>query len=144
MRFTSHASQSRFVRVLVIVVAMLLLPVAGALTGPRAASAAIAASGDASQPSAAPTVHNVSGAGGGGPHVTIIEDVALDFSAGPWPKDLLNNTGSGFASGQDRNISETLTNTGPLTWTDWHERIVSRTTINFPTTRRGSCSERTR
>jgi len=70
------------------------------------------------------------GGGGGGPaNVTIVEDVALDFSAGPWLKDLVNATGSGFLSGQNRTISETLTNAGTLTWTGWHERVVTRTTV---------------
>ena len=68
--------------------------------------------------------------GGGGPvHVSIVEEVALDFSAGPWLKDLVNSTANGFNSGQNRTISETLTNAGTLTWTGWHERVVTRTTV---------------
>jgi hypothetical protein len=119
----------RFGAAVFVVVGMMVIPFGG-----EAAGAVIGASGDLTQPSAPPSSYPVTGGGGGGggggpANVSIVEDVALDFAAGPWLKDLVNVTAGGFLSGQNRRISELLTNAGALTWTGWHERIVSRTTV---------------
>ncbi|HEY7090717.1 MAG TPA: hypothetical protein VH518_21655 [Tepidisphaeraceae bacterium] len=58
--------------------------------------------------------------------VSISEDVSLDPAAGPWRKNLVNNANS-RSSGEDVAIVETLTNVGNITWTDWHEHVVSTT-----------------
>ncbi|HEX5445053.1 MAG TPA: hypothetical protein VFW87_14540 [Pirellulales bacterium] len=91
----------------------------------------------------------VAASGGGGPITTtsyngnrndpfvIVADVAYDPGAGQWQKELVN-TGSGsmLPSGQPAAIDETLTNVGTVTWTDWHERVVSLTDVgsglNYP------------
>src|SRR5262245_28461212 len=65
----------------------------------------------------------------GGPDigsVPISESVSLDPGAGPWRKNLINNA-IGRSSGEDVAIVETLTNVGNITWTDWHEHVVSTT-----------------
>lgn len=65
----------------------------------------------------------------------ITEDVTYDPSAGRWIKQLVNNPfgGSPIQSGLRVNITETLTNTGSSSWTDWHEEIITDTLINgFP------------
>jgi hypothetical protein len=82
--------------------------------------------------------------GGGGPSTTttyngdrldgftIQEDVAHDSSAGPWHKELVNiGTGPGnmLASGVPAAIDETFNNVGLVAWTDWHERVLSTTTV---------------
>ncbi|MGH7179849.1 MAG: PEP-CTERM sorting domain-containing protein [Tepidisphaeraceae bacterium] len=87
--------------------------------------AAIGASGDTSMPST--TTDHFFGGGG----FNINETVFLDPTAGPWIKNL-HNGGSGHASGQQVQIVELLTNTGNEPWTDWHERVVTRTTISSP------------
>jgi len=105
---------------------------AGALAGmvclmlgapPVLRAATIPASSDTSKPSTLSTYNIASG-------VNITENVALDPNAGPWLKDLVATNGS--ASGVDRNITEVLTNLGGVTWSDWHEQVVTRTTINMP------------
>ena len=54
-------------------------------------------------------------------------DVVYDPSFGPWVKELEN---AGLAaSGEDVLVLEVLTNTGSQTWTDWHEVVVSTTTV---------------
>jgi hypothetical protein len=99
---------------------------------PMARGAVIGASFNEALPSTV-TSYSVFGGGGGGgggggvPDVSIVEDVALDFAAGQWLKDLVNATANGFPSGQNRTISEVLTNAGAFTWTGWNEHVVSRT-----------------
>src|SRR5262249_48036129 len=68
--------------------------------------------------------------GSGGFQVT--ETVALDPAFGPWQKSLVNTGPGGVASGVDLPISELLTNVGTQAWSDWHEQVLSRTTINNP------------
>ena len=94
------------------------------LCGTQAVNAAIGASGDASKPSQ-PTSYPRTGG------FQITENVALDPAFGPWQKSLVN-TGGGVASGTDLPITELLTNIGNQSWSDWHEEVLSRTTINNP------------
>jgi hypothetical protein len=66
---------------------------------------------------------------------SVAANVSYDATAGQWEKDL-TNTGGGISSGQNVAISETLVNSGLLPWTDWHEHVISTTTVdgnpNFP------------
>jgi hypothetical protein len=96
----------------------------------RGAQALVGASGNTSQLGVT-TNHNISGGGGSGTF-SITESVVLDENAGPWTKNLINSSGGGISSGADRTIIETLTNVGATPWLDWHESVVSRTTINNP------------
>jgi hypothetical protein len=98
----------------------------------QVASAAIGASGDASKPSQSTSYNRFGGGGGGGGNFQVVEGVALDPLAGPWQKSLVNNGPGGVASGVDVAITEILTNVGAVPWTDWHENVVSRTTIFAP------------
>jgi hypothetical protein len=109
-----------------------LIRALGALTGivclmlwaPAALRAAtIGASSDTSKPSASTSYMS-------GLTFNITENVAVDPNAGPWHKDLVATTGT--ASGQDRTIMEMLTNLGGIAWSDWHEAVLTRTTINMP------------
>ena len=95
---------------------------------PRNALAAVNASSNPAGPSQ-PTSYNISGGGGSG-SFSVSENVVLDTTAGRWLTSLVNSGGSGIPSGADRTIVETMTNTGAISWTGWHESIVSRTTIN--------------
>jgi hypothetical protein len=61
----------------------------------------------------------------------INEDVALDIASGPWIKELRNGDNP-HSSGQGVPIIETFHNVGNLPWTDWHERIITRTSIQQP------------
>jgi hypothetical protein len=54
----------------------------------------------------------------------IVASLHLDPFAGPWVKSL-TNLGPSLSSGTEVFITETLTNDGPITWTDWHEEIIS-------------------
>jgi hypothetical protein len=101
------------------------------LTQATQAPAAISASGNTAQPSQS-TSYNFSGGGGSG-SFSITETVILDpAAAGPWMTSLVNSTGSGFSSGANRAIVETLTNGGAAPWPGWHEHVASRTTVNQP------------
>ena len=98
----------------------ILLVVACLCTGE--ALAGIGASGEGSNPSTT-TPYNGNQNG-----FEIIADVTYDPSAGPWIKQLVNDLGGGqIQSGMRVNITETLTNTGSLSWTDWHEEILTLT-----------------
>jgi hypothetical protein len=108
-----------FIRAAGVVAGMVCLAIASAPS--RAAT--IGASGDTSMPSAS-TSYN------GGLTFNITENVAVDPNAGPWHKDLVANNGSN--SGQNRTIMEVITNLGGVAWSDWHEQVLSRTTINQP------------
>jgi hypothetical protein len=125
----SVSGRRGFVGVVIVISAAAAAAVMLLAGGGAARGAVIGASGDETQPSAE-TVYPVGGGSGSGgpPNVLIVEDVALDFGAGVWMKDLVNATENGFSSGQNRSIAELLTNAGSLTWTGWHERIVTRTT----------------
>lgn len=96
----------------------------------REALAQVGASGNAGNGSQT-TVHNSMGFGGN-THFEITENVTLDPSAGHWLKELVNVSGQGIASGNNVQLIEVLTNTGTIPWTDWHERVISRTTLNNP------------
>jgi hypothetical protein len=54
----------------------------------------------------------------------IVASLHLDPLAGPWVKSL-TNIGPSLSSGTEVFITETLTNDGPIPWTDWHEEIIS-------------------
>ena len=97
----------------------------------------IGASGNTNAPSIT-TDHDTQGG-----QFQINRDVALSDLAGPWEKLLKNNTASPFFSGQTVMITETLTNTGTVPWTDWHEHVVSRTTLNQPDDSPGFLFDRT-
>jgi hypothetical protein len=84
--------------------------------------ATIGASGDMNMPSTLSTYSL------GTP---INETIAFDPGSGPWLKDLVNG-GSGISSGANVLVSEVLLNGGQALWTDWHEQVVSRTTIDQP------------
>lgn len=90
--------------------------------------AQVGASGNNNQPSET-TSYNLSQ---GGDSFDITEDVVLDPGSGPWLKELVNNSGQGIASGMEKTINETLTNAGTIPWTDWHEEVISLTTIIMP------------
>ncbi len=63
---------------------------------------------------------------GGGFNITA--SLHLDPLAGPWVKSL-TNSGPSIASGTEVFIAETLTNDGSIPWTDWHEEILSISTV---------------
>ncbi|MBC8106073.1 MAG: hypothetical protein H7Z14_05750 [Anaerolineae bacterium] len=94
------------------------------------ALAVVLASGDFSKPSQE-TSHPLVPVGGED-GFQINESVEHDLNFGPWRKRLINTRGSGIPSGNDILIRETLTNIGGTPWTDWHERVISRTTIAQP------------
>jgi hypothetical protein len=96
----------------------------------RAVDGAVSASPNNSQPSQS-TNYILTGSGGSGTF-EVSENVSLDFAAGPWSKSFVNGAGSSIPSGSTPEIDETLTNTGALTWTGWHEAITSRTSISQP------------
>ena len=127
----SFSSVVRRVGVVTVHAAAMMLLAAGGATSAR--GAVIGASFNEALPTTL-TTYPVNGGGGGGgvPNVTIVEDVALDFSSGQWLKDLVNATASGFSSGQNRLISEVLTNVGQFAWTGWNEHVVSRTDTGGP------------
>jgi hypothetical protein len=111
------------------------------LIGAPSARAAIPASGDTSQPSGTPTNHSITGPSGGTgtgvKSVSIVEDVIHSPAAGPWHKNLINNTTGGSPNGQlfsgvPVDITETLTNLGGVAWNQWTEQVVTRTTIANP------------
>src|SRR4051812_24290665 len=93
------------------------------IAAPSLRGATIGASSDTGMPSQITSYSIAAG-------VSITEDVALNPTAGPWLKDLVAANPS--ASGANRNITEVLTNLGGIAWSDWHEQVVSRTTINQP------------
>jgi len=53
----------------------------------------------------------------------ITASLHLDPLAGPWVKSLTNN-GSSLSSGTEVFITETLTNDGPFSWSQWHMQII--------------------
>jgi hypothetical protein len=58
--------------------------------------------------------------------------VEFDPNSGPWVKQLTNEpSGSPIASGRRVTITETLQNFGTVSWTDWHEEILTETLIDF-------------
>jgi hypothetical protein len=126
-------------RILAALAAVTLFLGAGAGGRGQQAWGAISASGDNSQPFTT-TNHSITGpsGGGGGASVTITEDIILAPSAGPWHKNLINNTTGPTSppgmlpSGANVGISETLTNLGGIAWNQWTERVVTRTTISSP------------
>jgi hypothetical protein len=91
------------------------------------AGAIVFASGDTSQPSQTSNYFV-----GGNQLASASEGVVLSGTAGPWLKTFTNNSGSGFGSGANINMIETLSNTGAVAWGGWHEAITSRTTIVGP------------
>jgi hypothetical protein len=100
------------------------------------ALAVILTSGDTSQPSTT-TNYAITGSMGGPtfPNVSIVEDIGFSPGAGPWHKNLVNNTTSGpggLASGTNVAITETLSNLGGVPWTSWNEKVLTRTTIGSP------------
>jgi hypothetical protein len=95
--------------------------------------ALVGASGGAGPP--VDSTHFITGGPGIG-SVSISESVSLDPAAGPWRKNLVNN-GIGRGSGEDVAIVETLTNVGNITWTDWHEHVVSTTDFGGGITGKG-------
>jgi hypothetical protein len=98
-----------------------------ALTASRSALAVISASGGGGGASTT-TSYNGNRIDG----FVIVEEVAYDSGSGPWEKKLINvGSGSGnmLFSGVPAAIDETFTNAGSAAWTDWHERILSTTTI---------------
>lgn len=84
------------------------------------AAAALSASPDPSLPS------TVTATDGNSAGFTVFEDVAYDPASGPWLLEL-HNAGSGIASGDAVPLSLTLTNTGSLAWTEWHQAVTSTT-----------------
>ena len=78
-------------------------------------------------PSAPPTVTTYTGGPNSG--FTVAEAVFYDPAAGLWEKQF-QNTGDAILSGQNVAINETFTNFGLQAWTDWHEQILSTTTVN--------------
>ena len=92
---------------------------------PRAHAQVVFASGD---PNAPPTIDVMSFSSG---TFSITSAVAYEEGAGQWHKELIAPP-SGGNSGQRFDIVETIENVGAHTWTDWHERVVSTTTINDP------------
>ena len=64
---------------------------------------------------------------------SVAEDVAYHAAAGPWLAGL-RNTGDGIASGDAVSLSQSLANTGTLTWTEWHQTIASTTVVGSGTT----------
>lgn len=91
--------------------------------GSSQATVGISASGNFNLPTTV-TQHN----GSQGSGFDINEGVSLDPGAGPWIKELVN-AGPSVPSGTELFINETLTNTGTIPWTDWHEEILSVTGI---------------
>lgn len=83
-------------------------------------ASALSASPD---PSMSSTVTSTDGDAGG---FSVAENVAWDPAFGPWVTEL-RNTGTGIASGDAVQLSESITNTGSLTWTEWHAAVVSTT-----------------
>jgi hypothetical protein len=84
------------------------------------AAAALPASPDPSMPS---TVTTTDGNSAG---FAVFEDVAYDPASGPWLLEL-RNAGSGISSGDAVPLSLTLTNTGSIAWTEWHQAVASTT-----------------
>jgi len=93
------------------------------------AMAVVLASGDFSKPSQE-TSYPLVGTGTGEDGFVITESVEHNLNFGPWQKRLINTRGMGIPSGNDILIRETLTNLGNARWTDWHERVISRTSIS--------------
>jgi PEP-CTERM motif len=58
------------------------------------------------------------------------EDVSYSAAAGSWHKEFTNTGAGGVASGFDVSLDETFNNVGELAWTDWHETVLSTTTVN--------------
>ena len=56
----------------------------------------------------------------------VFEDVSYDPASGRWLAGL-HNAGTGIGSGDEVSLSLTLTNTGSLTWTGWHQAVASTT-----------------
>jgi hypothetical protein len=83
-------------------------------------ASALSASPDPSMPS---TVTTTDGNSAG---FAVFEDVAYDPASGPWLLEL-RNAGSGISSGDPVPLSLTLTNTGSLAWTGWHQAVASTT-----------------
>ena len=122
----------RSFRISASLLAIALLLAAGA-TAARAA--VIFASPDTSQPFST-TNHSIIGTAPNGGNVTLTQDIAHDPTAGPWHKNLINNTtgpnmGQIF-SGSNVAVTETMTNLGLVPWNQWTETVVTRTTIGSP------------
>jgi hypothetical protein len=112
-----------------------------------AQAATILASPDNTQPFST-TGHSITGAAPNGGNVTILQDIALDPSAGPWHKNLVNNTSPGGSMGQifsgsNVAVTETMANLGAVPWNQWTEKVLSRTTINTPNDSPGFLIRRT-
>jgi hypothetical protein len=54
---------------------------------------------------------------------SVVETVAYDGTSGAWQKKLINS-GNQILSGTQVPIHEHITNSGPISWTDWHEEVL--------------------
>ena len=55
---------------------------------------------------------------------SVVETVSYDGASGAWQKELINS-GNQILSGQQVPIDEHITNSGPSSWTDWHEEVLA-------------------
>ncbi len=112
-----------------------LIAVALFLSAPPARASTIGASGDTSQASVT-TIYSITGTPATAA-TTLTEDIAQLASNGPWHTNLVNNTSGGpingeLFSGTNVAVTEVLTNLGAVSWTQWTEQVLSRTTIGTP------------
>jgi hypothetical protein len=104
-----------------------------ALSAVLAATRSALAIGASDNPSGPSTTTHYTGTEAGG--FSIVENIAYDPSGGQWLKELENVGGSAangaILSGVHVAIDEMLTNARQVTWTDWHEAVLSMNT-SFP------------
>jgi hypothetical protein len=96
-----------------------LLALSTVLGGTPSALAAIVAGDNPSGPTTV-TTNN-----GGGSGFAVFESVSYDGAAGAWQKELIHSTSDQILSGDQVPINEHITNSGPSSWTGWHEEVLS-------------------
>ena len=95
-----------------------LLALSAVLGGTPSALAAIVAGDNPSGPTTVTTYN------GGASAFTIVESVSYDGAAGAWQKELINTATQMVFSGDQIPINERITNSGPSSWSDWHEEVL--------------------
>jgi hypothetical protein len=96
-----------------------LLALSAVLVATRSAFGVIVAGDNPSGPSIVTTYNgDING-------FTVVETVSYNGAAGAWHKELINSGTEMILSGTQVPIHEHITNSGPSTWTDWHEEILA-------------------
>jgi hypothetical protein len=102
------------------------LALCAVLAATPSALAAIVAGDNPSGPTTV-TMYN-----GGISGFSVVESVRYDGASGVWQKELINS-GNQIVSGQQVPIVEHITNSGPSSWTDWHEEVIATPgDVQFP------------